>query len=803
MMFSLASIKKRLNDQGGFSLAEVVMAIVLFTSAVVGISGLVISGGADIARGASDSAAANLANKKIEEVRSLPFYKSWQGKDQDIDDFYFNRTVDNSQQINNPGEVENYGSIPGASAYRRTTAVQYQVVSESGMTPSEMATNWVPRPKTGEELTSTQIDRPTTVTGVAPGVAIHSLIVEVAVYYRTNGQERVYRQRTLAGDMLIPGGSSVPIIMVKAITPTSGPDTQSNLLMTITIDAQESIRDENFDIRLWASGCPDLVGSGTNVVNQHEITTSFNLTPSGGGRQGMYNISVNWSRKGWVDKDFRNCFQILGPAPTITSIGKYNWGFREQSSRQVTINGANLANPRYVGLVGPNEGGSDPDEYKRTPVDSVSCLGSIVSAANDKIVVNFNLSRVPADSLNTHWTVEVVTWGGTAYSNSSNRMLINPKPQVTSVTPLTGPFYRKASYSNPIKVEGKYFLPGSIPNVTLKKDPLLDPPLCEDIKDNFAAGGVVTEVGTDGTTTFTMTALDLRLEEKDSEGNVIVPRPIKAGNGDNEVGNWNLYVTNQDGLQSAETDKLVSVAHAPLAITNVTSGICYNDWDQPVTITGNYFDTANTTVFMEDNYGITGTISVTGAYGTGQTLGSALVMNTINWTAKAYTITVTDSENSKTATYSYTVAAPAGNAVVILPAGTTAPSDCTWPQQNAFWNDSTITGHDIDTEAEKNICSDNNTYTYKVIAKRMRNSNVRWSFTPNGGSEYAFTVNKTDDPATMVFDRANKYVLAIGKITWANFAPEITDVDAKCSNDGGTTPGVLSPARIRIDKHII
>jgi hypothetical protein len=354
------------------------------------------------------------------------------------------------------------------------------------------------------------------------------------------------------------------------------------------------------------------------------------------------------------------------------------------------------------------------------------------------------------------------------------------------------------NYANPIVVTGKYFHPGTVPTVTLTKTD------CEDITGSYATGGAVTEDDMSGTTHFTMGVLDLRLWEQ--IGETIIDRPMQPGNGNNEVGNWNLYVTNEDGEESTQTNILVPVAHAPIAITNVTS-VCYNDWDTPVTVTGNYFQSGNMSARFYDDYGLTGNITVTGNYGTGQTL-TSLVMNTINLTNTTYSgsqgITVTDTENGRTSpVFSYTVTEPATNAVVVMPAGTVAPTGCTWPQQNAFWNnDSAHVGYDIDTVAAPNICYDFRTVTYHVIAKKMRNSSVRWSFTPNGGSEQTFTVNKSDSPATMVFDRQNKYVLATGSITWPNFASAITYVDVRCSNNGGTTWGTVADDRIRVDKHM-
>lgn len=780
-MFSLANIKRHLNDQGGFSLAEVVMAVFLFTSAVVGVSGLVISGGADVARGASESLASNMANKKIEAVRSLAFYRPWSNKNQDIDDFYFNTAKTNAQQLDNPGSTEDYGTIPGASAYKRTTAVQYQVVSGSSMAAATMADNWVPK-----EPSSSQVDRPTT----KAGDTLHSLIVEVAVYYRVGGQERVYRQRTLAGDMIIPGGSSIPTLLVKSIDPTTAAKTQTDQVVKVTVEAQETLTG-TFDVRLWASGTSDIVGTGVQVISQHEIDAHFNLAAIGI-NPGLYNISVYWKDNGWIEKSFRNCFTITGPVPTISSISSFKWGYKAQSSRQVTISGTNLANATYVQLVGPYEGGTGGTSP--TPADSVQCPGSIVSATSTKIVANFNLTSVPDDSLDTHWTVQVGSWGGLASSNSSNRVLVNPPPQVTSVTCTPTTLLRKCSYTNAVLVTGKYFQSGVNPAVRLSKvalpTPYTPPP---DITGGYASSGTVTETDDAGATNFTLTNLDLRRADSSD-----MNRPIKALNSANELGDWYLYVTNQDGQDTTtQTSFKVTLANATPAITSTTTDIVYNDWDRPFTINGSYFDPDYTTVKFYDDYGLTGTKTFPVRYGTGQTIGG-LVINTIGLTNTTYSgtqgITVTDTENGLTSSaYSYAVSAPGNTDIVILAAGTTVPSGCIWPQANPFYNNSTATGHDTDTAASTNVCYEGGPFTYSIIAQKMKNSGVRWYFTPSSYSTAYFD-------ATITYSRQYKWVLASGSITWSTSytAGTYYTVTVKASNNSGTNYNTPVSARIRI-----
>ncbi len=153
-----------LRNQRGFTMAEVVMATLIFTASVVGISGMLITGSANITRGATETAAINLANRRLEEVKSLPYYIPWDPAkgNQDIDDFYYNTnqvngvTADESQhpQLDHPRVVEDYGTIPGFTKFKRKTAVEYQYLSKLGtppidhLAPAVMCVNspynWVP-----------------------------------------------------------------------------------------------------------------------------------------------------------------------------------------------------------------------------------------------------------------------------------------------------------------------------------------------------------------------------------------------------------------------------------------------------------------------------------------------------------------------------------------------------------------------------------------------------------------------------------------------------------------------------------
>jgi hypothetical protein len=451
----IGSISRIKNEQG-FSMAEVVVAVVLFVASILGVSVMLVSGGQNVTVGAKESAAANLANKKIEEVKALPFYRAWDGTPHDIDDFYWayssGTPMTNAQQRANP-VVEDYGSIPGYSSYKRTTSVTYEYLNGSNvLADAVMDPNWRPKaPGSG------QFDRPTGGT-VGSYSTLHAVQIEVKVYYRTDsGAEKQYSAQGLAGDLMVTGGTNTPPLIINSITPTYGfYMNDTNLQMTITVQsnptAQYPLTASNVDAFLWYPGCSDVHATpGSYVVNTSgtQITCGFDLRPANGIRVGQYNLAVKWLNRGFTATFRDNIFEVKAPPPVFTGISNFNWGFRAQTARQITITGNDLWEAT-ANLKGPDGGAT------------LIPGSTVVSGDGHTVTATFNLVGDAASRPNnTHWDVVLVTAGGTVRSSDVGQSFwLNPPPVFTRVSATSDPnWYNwawKTQTSRKVRIEGQY-----------------------------------------------------------------------------------------------------------------------------------------------------------------------------------------------------------------------------------------------------------------------------------------------------------------------------------------------------------
>jgi hypothetical protein len=451
-------VLNRINRQEGFSMAEVVMATLLFTASVLGISGMLVSGGANITRGATESAASNLASRRIEEVRSLPYYKKWDSDvgDQDVDDFYYNEGQTNANQLENPSVIEDYGTIPGFTKYRRTTAVQYQYVSGGQLAPAVMCTQspfrFVPKePSTGET------DVPM---GGATGAAqddLHALIVEVCVYYKAEGDvqsyDKVHKERTLISDITTAGATNAKFLLIRSIDPVQGDYLDTHMNMTVYVDASPQFGiGSQVDVRLWRPGEYDIVANNpVPSAGGSYITCWFDLSDPDVKLGIPYNLSVYWKDGGWTDV-FRDCFIVVEEPPTITGVADFDWACSTQTARRVTITGTKLWNTSNVTLQHP--------DYPDSPYQNSQAIGSIVDKSGTQVIVNFNMAAAETRP-DERWNVVLTTGGGTDVSeNDSERVRVNPPPSITRVTPTSSPDYYDWAYraqnTRNVRIEGEY-----------------------------------------------------------------------------------------------------------------------------------------------------------------------------------------------------------------------------------------------------------------------------------------------------------------------------------------------------------
>ncbi|MDD5747635.1 MAG: hypothetical protein PHP64_01045 [Actinomycetota bacterium] len=439
-------------SQQGFSLAEVLVAFVLFTTSVLGISVMLTSGGANVMRGAMESKASELAAKKIEEVKSLRYYAPYSSEDNDIDDYYYNASYSNAEQFDHPVAIEDYGTISGYEDYKRTTAVQYQYVSGGALTPAVMDPLWKPK-----NATTPYFDRPKGGPAGGPYDYLHVIVIQVKVYYHhetaPSGSELCYTAQGISGDILVTGGTNQPLLVINSISPVTGALGDTNMQMKIYVTSAGMNDTSQLEVYLWYPGLADYSAKSSPAPQSNaagtEITCYFDLS-SASVRPGYYNIAVYWKDRGVKAKYRDNVFTVIQPPPVITGISNFNWGYRGQNSRQVTITGNYLKNPDSVKLKGPNPG------------DTYSINGGIVSSTINQIVVKFDLTgdsttRPP----NSKWNVEVTTGGGTDTSSSdSERVWMNPPPNITAVTGSSPPNYYNWAYrsltTRKVRVEGTY-----------------------------------------------------------------------------------------------------------------------------------------------------------------------------------------------------------------------------------------------------------------------------------------------------------------------------------------------------------
>jgi len=629
-------LHKLRKSEKGFSMAEVVIAMAVFVSAILGISMMLMSGSGAVTRGAMESTATQLAQKKIEDVKTLPFYSPWTGiPNKDIDDFYWNfnasGTDKNATQLTteqpheNTLAYEDYGHISGFGKYKRTTAIQYQMVTPSQLVSTAMNDNWVPKNPEGNKVVSPNFDMQKDTSGNK----VHLLIVEVRVYYRLgdSGQQMSYAERAVVSDLMVTGSTNNPALVVKSVTPAEGQLNSKQLKMDITVQSEGLTSTDIVSVSLWYAGQTSIPGKSVTIKSSTLISCEFDLTAHQTGitvRPGMYNLEVYWKNKGWKDTSFRNCFTVTVPPPTFTSISPA-WGYNGQSARPVVISGSDFLGATV--------------NLERNNGTIIPATETIVSSDGTKINCNFDLRNI---SDTEYCDIVITTLGGVIRSDTdAKRLWVNPPPQVTSVTCTPTTLYRKCSYTNAVVVIGKYFQSDIPPTVMLSKTG------CNSITGVYATGGAVTETG--DVTSFTMSFLDLRCKDTSD-----INRPIEPGKSTNEVGKWTLSVTNQDGQECMMTNA-VTVGNAPLEISAGWSNQRCWDWDISLIITGKYFDPSNTTVSFLGSDGnpynpesvstLTGVGTPSGVYdGSVQTI--SRLLNLINVPPATYTIRVTDTENN-------------------------------------------------------------------------------------------------------------------------------------------------------------
>lgn len=459
-----------LRGQRGFSMAELVIAFVLLTCSVLGVTFMITSGHTNIIRGAKELAASNLASKKIEEIKSLPFYKSYNGtvadisdptKNKDIDDFYW--------AYNGNPTVEDYGTIKGGtySSYKRETAIKYEYVAGGMLAEATMDPNWVPK-----GITGSQTDVPTGGAAGGPYTQLHAILIQVKVYYMQDGLEKSYTAQGLAGDLMITGGTNSPPLVINSISPGFAALGTASQPMTIYVTSQGLNETQNLNVYLWYADETDVQCMG-GVAHANpagtQITCNFDLRADNNVRVGFYNIAVYWPAEGWKAVYRDNTFLVKQPDTDFVSLSSYKWGYKGQNGRQVTLTGAGMFGAT-VTLKGPTTG---PNANAYT----ISGTTPVVSSDGTTLTTTFGLLGDSATEPDSYWNFEITGPGALtpgpgnstdSDTNNSRRFYLNPRPVIDKVVKIDQSTYatdyanqawtyrQKASPYNYIRVEGQY-----------------------------------------------------------------------------------------------------------------------------------------------------------------------------------------------------------------------------------------------------------------------------------------------------------------------------------------------------------
>jgi len=826
----MSGILKGFRGQQGFSMAEMAMAMLVFTLSIVGISGMLIGGTANINLSAKEAKAINLAAQKIEEIKSLPFYKPWNGTalvpgtPQDIDDFYWADSggetptwLDNDQQEGHPHIDE-----PGGG-YSLETYIEYIYTPEGTMedpypelvVPADMSANWVPK-----EPTVTQFDIPEAIVD-GNNVLLHALRIQVTVKYMDGDTDRSYVTQGLAGDFVTSGGVTNLVLMAVSISPSYDSIDNPNAVTHVKVFAPGMKETDTVVVKLWYPPSLEVEGNVTDLIvpsdpddPYREIIVTFDLTASNV-RAGLYNLAVNWG--GWSDQNLKECFTVDGEPPVISGLvndGKgYDWGYYGQSSRVIAISGDYLNYPTGVALISP-----DNLRYQEGVV-----TWGIVGSDRDTLYAALKLDadEIIVEDLNEAWDIEVTTKDGmvsTEGLTDDKKLLMNPPPQVISIEGTEDAdnpkLYRKKLYDT-VKVHGKYLqwfndVEGNYPRLSLSKE------YCPPVQGENASTIEIKESAVSGEC-FTDAYVRMNLG-LDPDGGLVEGQGIE-GSG-RELGDWTLNTTNKD-FQSGNT-KSIRVENAPMSISLVTTsedgagtGTCYNNWDVPTTITGKYFDTDASHLsffFVDQDVGLTtSTVAVSGTYGGADPQSiSGLKLNTIQLGVSTRDVVVNDTENGKTASKSYNVIAPPldGTKIAVPALSATSTQPDGWPQQGAFSNNTTAPDSAWDYAGHPNEAKRNQSCTFSVICKKMKDgtgaSGPKWEFQYTiylGGVRVKLNVN------SMAYSRQYRYV----KATLAAFTPAFVNSaqhfrvrwtnmnDAADSHSSWTTPTpTLAPERIEL-----
>jgi len=394
----LRKLRSGLQQEGGFSLAEVLVATL-----VLGIvSGSIMSmfGSSIQVMGTTRSVntAQACARAVTERLRSLPFYQPYQGVSRDMDDFYWpaDRGLENSWDNVTEVEYKGYDTEP----YPQFRVTVKMVYLNDDTSEAVMRATWGPRTPNYDKPVDT-LNR-----------ELHMIKFQVKVYWKVSGEETPssnYSLLTIRTDSDVQANLGVSYCEVTDLGKRGTADNAAqHIYNTVNLRITGFGFKPGCTAALLMPANSDIQVKGLSYVSETELTGYVNLASEG-------TAGKPWSPRaetgGWAVKvTVGNAFAVLPdglivefPPPVLTSVSPTE-GANTENNKELTV----LGNP-IISL--PPAGGynncsavmrlvwKNPDDTEdRNKIlydipSSAVVTGDSYGAGVDQITDRFNLTQ--------------------------------------------------------------------------------------------------------------------------------------------------------------------------------------------------------------------------------------------------------------------------------------------------------------------------------------------------------------------------------------------------------------------------
>jgi len=645
-------LRRKLNQEGGFTIAEIIVAGFILAFALVPIVRMFDVSFSGIRAFEDIQNSVGGARAAVEEIRSLPFYEPYNATfgDVDIDDhFWGSRSPENT----NPGastpdwesipEVEfyAYGAFPAYESYRIGVKLAY-LSDDTGVSP--MLDGWGPK--------TAGIDRPKD----ADNESIHLLLVQVNAYWMDGAEERAYTLESVVTDT-----EAIYNLGISSITVTGPASIQD-------FDEDGMVRNENaaahwsspnvdvlVEIKGWGFN-PDLAANLTASIvrdknNDIPITLSFKSTDTLRGTMKLYNTGTDVAGEpDWFPRAAVGYWSVKVKQETILSTYLYQ-GFTVQYPKPVIsdfgnaadmsktgLNSADAASLRIVGgpfvnqvktpaarLLRYGPSGEILDQINGTNIVLTVPGGSYGYALspNCTITATFDLTQgQPGEYHMVVVNTDEPTLIGHVASDPSAAVytIVEVFPEISDVYVYgISPRYRSGypNIGNPrtLVIEGQYFNQAGIP-------PYVDVYLCSDVVASAPSGTVI-------------------------QGNVlsVVSHNTIVATFDltgQPLGNYKVFVRNRNDSRAGWTAgapfSIITFAPSISAFTATSDGFYENYYDVPSVITGSCLDVATGVSITNGTveYDVTGESTVVSDMSIDVNLNLIDCNNTQTWNVRVY-----------------------------------------------------------------------------------------------------------------------------------------------------------------------